>query len=146
MSNYLHPCPKPERSASQREYREKAREVCGKIAKLGGICERCGRTSQRGFVMHAAHVIPSRFGSTDCDPDNRVCLCGFCHVADNDSAHLNERDFHAWYDAKYPGRREVLQQRARQIFKGDWADIYETLLITYKCLLEEKAYREARKD
>ena len=133
----MNPCPKPEGQTPQRKWREKARLVCSKIAVMSGKCERCGRTAPK-FVLHAAHIVPSRFGATDCDIDIRVCLCGFCHTADNDSAHLNERDFHAWFDYKNPGKREALMVKARQVFTGDFSDIYVELLNTYKSKLEEK--------
>jgi len=137
------PCPKPTRDTPQREYREKARTVCSKIVRLNGVCEKCGRTEKKdNVVLHAAHIIPARFGYTDCDIDNRICLCALCHTATNDSAHLNEKEFHLWFDGMFPGRRERLQKMSRYICKWDWSDVYEKLLEKYKSLLEEKAQKE----
>ena len=138
----LRSCPKPERSTSQREWREKARDICGKIVRLRGICDRCGRTENK-YQMHAAHVIPARYGNTDCNTDNRVCLCAFCHTADNDSAHLNERDFHEWYDSKYPGKRDSLWKQARAVCRLDFVGVYSDLLERLYEML--KAKRDAEK-
>jgi len=133
--------PKPERNTSQREYREKAITTAKKIIRLAGVCEKCGRTEKK-YQMQGVHIIPVRFGSTAADLDNLLCLCGFCHTADNDSAHLNEIEFHGWLDEYHPGRRERLKEKSRHIFKGCWVEIYESLLKKYHVMLQEKLLRE----
>jgi hypothetical protein len=136
----ISPCPKPERPIPQRDWREKAIETAKKIVRLQGECSRCGRKAPR-FQMHGVHILPVRFGNTCADINNIECMCAFCHTADNNSAHLNERDFHEWFDEKYPGRRELLQAKARQICHLDFIEIYSEHLERLYSML--KARRDA---
>ena len=135
--NYLRAVPKPQRSVPQRVWREKAILITKKLVRLRGECSRCGRKAPR-YTMHGVHIVPVRFGNICADPENVECMCAFCHTTDNDSAHLNERDFHEWFDAKYPNRRSVLRVKAEQVCALDFEEVYAERLQQYHQALVER--------
>ena len=141
MKSFI-PVPKPTRDTT--DYQAKAIVVSGKIATLSGRCaiKGCSHTRIGGWDIVPHHIVHRKYGNTCALAENLFPCCVPCHSR----IHHYEQDFKSQFNDMYPGLLNSLQQQARQIFKGDWADVYETLLITYKCLLEEKAYREAHED
>lgn len=74
----------------------------------GYRCQKCGKIE----LLGAAHVLAKgngRYARLRFEEYNLMTLCWFpCH----DWWHKNPHDARAWFDAKWPGRYEKLQEMA----------------------------------
>ena len=136
----MNPVPKPVRETT--DYQAKAIETSGKIATFDGKCRMwgCGHTREGGWEIHPHHIIHRKYGNTCALPENLFPCCIPCHGR----IHHNETEFKQWLEGQKPGLYDMLWEKAREICRLDWDDVYGTLLMEYKRLLEEKVANEAK--
>ena len=132
MTTFLKPCPKPTRETT--DYQAKSIEVAGKIACIDGRCAMCGKIGE----IYGHHIIFRTYKSTVADPDNLLPVCVPCHS----KIHHDSVAFKTWLENRSPRLYARLWEKAQQIFKPDWFEVYETLLGRYYKKLKEKATEE----
>jgi hypothetical protein len=68
------------------------------------VCVSCGGSNK----LASAHILPKgHYGRLRFDLYNLMALCFNCHLG-NDGWHKNPLKWQAWFDAKYPGRKQEL--------------------------------------
>lgn len=114
--------------------RKKAVELAKKIAKErdGYQCQKCPRNKAQGWQMHGAHIMPETWQATCADPENIITLCAACHSMGGNSAHQNPIKFGRWFDEKYPGLYDRMEQKAvaysqNPFPKIDWDEVIAEL-------------------
>jgi hypothetical protein len=89
-------------------------------------CEKCGKPGN-----HGAHIMPVTYAGTCADPDNLLCLCSSCHSVGPKSAHQNPHDFVRWFEERWPGRYDVLREKANEYTRHpvqiDWKELTKEL-------------------
>lgn len=120
---------------TQKWYKEKAVELAKTLVKQRAnyVCEKCGSSREAtGKQMHGAHIMPVTWAATAADPYNLLCLCASCHSMGPNSSHQNPIPFGRWFDEKFPGRFDALQNKAvtysqTRFPKIDWEEVYNNL-------------------
>jgi len=93
-------------------YKKKCIDMAKILAKQrdGWTCQRCGR--KKGEVqIHGSHIFPTRYGILASDPENIIALCAGCHDLRMDSWHGSPLESAEWFESKYPGRKQELQDK-----------------------------------
>lgn len=96
------------KKGSLSDWKSKAISEAKRVARSIGYCEKCNRTEN----LQGSHIIA--VGNSTliaADVDNILCLCYSCHLG-NGGWHLDPSANIDWFDAKWPGRRKELQERA----------------------------------
>lgn len=81
--------------------------------------------------MHGAHIMPEEYGSTAADPFNIMCLCASCHKFKKAAWHKSPMEAAEWFHAKYPGRYQIVKDRAHTLRTIDWEAEYKRLETMY---------------
>ena len=114
----MKPVPKPSRSNTRRQGKEKCVSLAKKITRASGRCAHCFQQGQ----VDAAHIISVGHPNISADLKNLIPLLRECHryFTDNPDA------FVRFINTKYPGRIAELRQKDIGI-KPDWDVIYAEL-------------------
>ena len=112
-------------------WKAKAITEAKRVARSIGYCEKCYGTEN----LQGSHIIA--VGNSTliaADVDNILCLCWHDHLG-NGGWHLDPSANIDWFDAKWPGRRKMLQERADRMRNAptkptaeDWHQKYLELL------------------
>ncbi len=88
-------------------------KLIGEIIRARGACERCGKTSslQDAHIIGRAKSLAIRW-----DEENHLCLCVRCHLY---WWHKQPLEAAQWFEEKWPGRYEKLNQKRLLIKKTD---------------------------
>jgi hypothetical protein len=120
--------------ADRKKTKKQCVELAKKIVRSKGFCEKCGRTKQQGWQIHAAHILPVNYANTCAMTLNIIPLCASCHSVGRKSAHQNPHEFVVWFDQKYPGRYQLLNSIAQGNKKNDWSMIYIGLKLEWEMI------------
>jgi 5-methylcytosine-specific restriction endonuclease McrA len=97
-----------------------ADQLCSKIVRSRGFCQRCGKTN---ISFDTAHVIRRAVKVTRWDLKNLLCLCHECHMWSHKQPNL----FMRWFESKYTNRYEYLQQKLSSSDKTDVSKLIKKL-------------------
>lgn len=121
---------------TQSWYRKKSVEIAKLIAKArdGYKCQKCGATKEGGYQIHGSHIFSEGAHITiSADPDNIKALCAKCHSPNFKGSWHEDPANQYWFDLKFPGRREMLLKRERELLgKQNWKLVYLDLKERYK--------------
>lgn len=93
-------------------------KLCSQIVRSRGACERCGKTES----LQDAHIIGrAKSLSIRWDFENHLCLCVACHIYWWHKQPLEAAD---WFNEKWPGRYDKLNQKRQLISKVDVQGMY----------------------
>jgi hypothetical protein len=114
--------------------KKKAIDMAKLVAKErdGYVCQKCGRSREQGWTMHAAHIMPVSWSGTCADPENMLTLCATCHSMGKTSAHDDPVNFGRWFDEHYPGLYDKMRDKAFKYSsnpypKINWVELREEL-------------------
>ena len=109
--------PQKKKSVLRKKCVTKAKYLVRKNANFK--CEKCGRGEPNNQTP-GSHVLPEGlFVGMSADIDNICCLCCGCHMWGNDSWHKNPIAAAEWFNKTYPGRYEILKERAKDTAPKD---------------------------
>ena len=106
--------------------KKKCDVVFSKIVRLGGKCERCGRTTS----LQCAHIISRSRLNLRWDLWNALCLCYGCHLQ---FWHRSPLEAITWFQEKYPERFEYLMKKKNVLLtdRVDYEDLYKKLVVLW---------------
>jgi hypothetical protein len=97
-----------------------------RVQLQNGICEKCGRSREAGYVMHGSHIYPEgKYRNMSADLNNILCLCYYCHFQ---WWHKHPVDAGEWFTNKYPERAKMLKTISQLNIKVWWENYYQKLI------------------
>lgn len=116
---------------TQTWYRNKAIELAKIIAifRDNATCQRCGKKKKDGWQIHGSHIFSVGAHKTiSADPFNIKALCAVCHSPGFAGSWHEDPANQGWFDIKFPGRKEELLKRERELLgRQNWKEVYQQL-------------------
>ena len=81
---------KPKKKRGKSSVEKRLDDVCSRIVRSIGKCERCGSKNKQ---LHSHHIVGRVNRVTRWDLRNLICLCAGCHTFNTDSAHTDAESF-----------------------------------------------------
>lgn len=126
----------------EKVWKKKADDMWRKTILQVGRCEMCLSANKQ---LHSHHIISRNHLSYRHLLENGVCLCAYCHVLGNHSAHKNRKYFLEWLETNRVGQWQWLMEhtveKPTEIGKIIYID-YHPIRIEH--LGDEKEYKELK--